>query len=95
MTWFCPIVHLFWGVTLYTLYRILFATVASLMRLTPPLLPSQTYALIFVGEVVSFAPFTYTAYRQYTMVQNGQKHRIDSHLIIHCPTSEGVSEASE
>ena len=29
---------------------------------------------------------------EYTMVQNRKKHR---HLIIHCPTSEGVSEASK
>ena len=28
----------------------------------------------------------------YTMVENGKKHRQNSHLIIHCPTSEGVSE---
>ena len=27
-----------------------------------------------------------------TMVQNRKKHRKNSHLIIHCPTSEGVSE---
>ena len=27
--------------------------------------------------------------------RNSQKHRQNSHLIIHCPTSEGVSEASE
>ena len=31
----------------------------------------------------------------YTMVENGKKHRQNSHLIIHCPTSEGVSEVSE
>ena len=29
------------------------------------------------------------------MVQNRKKHRKNSHLIIHCPTSEGVSEVSE
>ena len=30
----------------------------------------------------------------YTMVQNREKDRIDSHPIIRCPTSEGVSEVS-
>ena len=30
-----------------------------------------------------------------TMGQIRKKHRIKSHLIIHCPTSEGVSEVSE
>ena len=30
-----------------------------------------------------------------TMVENGKKHRQNSHLIIHFPTSEGVSEGSE
>jgi len=30
-----------------------------------------------------------------TMVENGIKHRQNSHLIIHFPTSEGVSEVSE
>ena len=30
-----------------------------------------------------------------TMVENGKKHRQNSHLINHCPTSEGVSEVSK
>ena len=30
-----------------------------------------------------------------TMVENGRKHRQNSNLTIHCPTSEGVSEVSE
>ena len=30
-----------------------------------------------------------------TMGQNRKKHRINSHLIIHFPTSSGVSEVSE
>ena len=29
-----------------------------------------------------------------TMGQNREKHRINSHPIIHCPTNEGVSEVS-
>ena len=31
----------------------------------------------------------------YTMVENRKKHRQNCHPIIHCPTSEGVSEVSE
>ena len=30
----------------------------------------------------------------YTMVENRKKHRQNCHPIIHCPTSEGVSEVS-
>ena len=30
-----------------------------------------------------------------TMGQNREKHRVNSHLMIHCPTSEGVSKVSE
>ena len=30
-----------------------------------------------------------------TMVENGKKHNQNSHLIIHFPTSEGMSEVSE
>ena len=30
-----------------------------------------------------------------TMVENRKKHRLNSNPIIHCPTSEGVSEVSE
>ena len=30
-----------------------------------------------------------------TLVQNRKKHKINSHPIIHCPTSEEVSEVSE
>ena len=32
---------------------------------------------------------------QYTVGQNTEKHRINTHPIIHCPTSKGVSEVSE
>ena len=31
----------------------------------------------------------------YTMVENGKKHRQNSHLIIYFPTSKGVSEVSK
>ena len=30
-----------------------------------------------------------------TMVENREKHRQNSHPIIHCPTNEGVSKVSE
>ena len=33
--------------------------------------------------------------KQRTLGQNRKKHRKNSHPIIHCPTSEGVSEVSE
>ena len=33
--------------------------------------------------------------RESTMVENGKKHRQNCYLIIHFPTSEGVSEVSE
>ena len=59
--------HLFWGVTLFSLYTVLMAKVATLMRLSPPLLPSQTYALIFVGEICSFAPFIPAAIRRWSI----------------------------
>ena len=35
------------------------------------------------------------SFLRYTMVENGKKHRQDSHPIINCPTSEGVSKVSE
>ena len=34
-------------------------------------------------------------FRHSTMGQNRKKNGINSHLIIHCPTSEGVSKVSE
>jgi len=34
-------------------------------------------------------------YRYCTMVENRKKHRQNRYSIIHCPTSEGVSEVSE
>ena len=34
-------------------------------------------------------------WRDGTMVENGKKHRQNSHLIIHYPMSEGVSEVSK
>ena len=33
--------------------------------------------------------------KEFTMVENRKKHRQNSHPIIHCPTSEAVSEVRE
>ena len=49
--------HLLWGVVLYSLYIMLAAMVSPLMRVCSPLAPSQTYALICVGEIISFIPY--------------------------------------
>ena len=38
---------------------------------------------------------TLVCFSSCTMVENREKHRQNSHRIIHCPTSEGVSEVSE
>ena len=58
--------HLFWGVSLFILYVLLAAMVAPLMaliRVSAPLAPSQTFALLAVGELVSFLPFLGAAKR--------------------------------
>ena len=49
--------HLFWGVTLYTLFVLLSSLGPILMRYSLSLPLSQTYAFIFVGESLSFLPF--------------------------------------
>ena len=46
----------------------------------------------------SASPFSlafFSFFLPFTIVENGKKHRQNSHLINHCPTSEGVSEVSE
>ena len=35
------------------------------------------------------------SFHPFTLVENWKKYRQNSHLINHCPTSEGVSEVSE
>ena len=55
--------HLFWGVSLFILYVLLAAMVAPLIRVSAPLAPSQTFALLAVGELVSFLPFLGAAKR--------------------------------
>ena len=61
--------HLLWGVVLFTLYIVLSAMVAPLMRLSSPLAPSQTFALLFLGEFVSFLPFLSLARRQWNITK--------------------------
>ena len=64
--------------------------------------PFPAVRVVFSGPVCRvFRPllsiFYYLPFRHsFTMVENvKKKHRQNSHLIIHCPTSEGVSEVSE
>ena len=59
--------HLFWGVSLFTLYLLMAAMVTPLMRTAAPLQPSQTYALIAVGELVSFLPNIGITKRQWSI----------------------------
>ena len=59
--------HLLWGVTLFTLYIVLWAMVAPLMRLSAPLAPSQTFALLTLGEFLSFLPCLGIAKRQWSI----------------------------
>ena len=51
------------------------------------LLPHLNVAVVDAGVTLGSQPCT--------MGQNRKKHGINSHLIIHFPTSEGVSEVSE
>ena len=44
--------------------------------------------------VVCLQSFELVSSLPYTMVQNSKQHRVNSHPIIHCPTSERVSELS-
>ena len=60
---------------------------------------SNTSALrkVSLFFMIVFISVPTNASRNYshTMVENGKKHRQNSHPIIHCPTREGVSEVSE
>ena len=53
------------------------------------------HEVLKVDEVLSWIRASWRTNSQLTMVENGKKHRQNSHPIIHCPTSEGVSEVSE
>ena len=59
--------HLIKGVALYTLYMFLFALVSSLMRFSAPLMPSQCYALMFVGEAISLTPLAVIIKRNWSL----------------------------
>ena len=48
-----------------------------------------------LAKVADRTHHTHAWPRKGTMVENGKKHRQNCHPIIHCPTSEGVSEVSE
>ena len=52
-----------------------------------------TFISFFV--IIYFPDDSLTGKQHGTMVENGEKHGQNSHSIIHCPTSEGVSEVSE
>ena len=47
------------------------------------------------GPFITHSLFPRSAFPRGTMAENRKKHRQNSHLIIHCPTSEGVSEVSK
>ena len=64
--------HLIWGVTLFCLYLSLAGLLTPLMRVTPPLAPSQTYALIADGEVVSFLPYLPKTKQKWSIVKKAQ-----------------------
>ena len=51
------------------------------------------YQAIFIRCIYSCC-ISLTPKWQCTVDQNRKKHRMNSHPIIHCPTSEGVSEVS-
>ncbi len=61
------VAHLFWGVLLFTLYLLKAAMLTPLMRTAAQLQPSQTYALMAAGEVVSFLPNVGIIKRQWSI----------------------------
>ena len=64
--------HLLWGIVLFCLYTVIASLVTPLMRAAAPLAPSQTYALIFVGEIVSFAPYLGIARRKWSIKRKAE-----------------------
>ena len=68
--------HLLWGVVLYSCFMFLLALVASLMRFAAPLAPSQTYALMSIGEIVSLAPFSWVRNYHLNLCQNSEIPRL-------------------
>ena len=67
MDW--KIYHLVWGVVLFFLYNVLTAVGITIMRLSHSILPSQTLALMFVGEVVCLLPLAPFIRRQWSIVK--------------------------
>ena len=64
--------HLLWGVVLFSLYIVMTAMLAPLMRVCSPLAPSQTYALICLGEIFSFIPYVKLAKRKWSIKRKSE-----------------------
>ena len=59
--------NLTWGVGLYALYTILYSYQIPLLKLCGALTPSQTLALMFVGEFLSQIPFMFLIYQKWSI----------------------------
>ena len=59
------IYHLVWGVVLFFLYNVLTSVEITIMRLSDSILPTQTLALMFVGEVVCLVPLVWWRLEEY------------------------------
>ena len=55
----------------------------------------KTWANSSVKTTENVTTATLKNFPPFTMVENRKKHRQNSHPIIHCPMSEGVSKVSE
>ena len=53
------------------------------------------WSMMFIISMSEEKPSAFRVVHNCNMVENGKKHRQNSHLIIRFPTSEGVSEVSE
>ena len=73
--------HLLWGVILYSLFKLLAAMGPTLMRFSSPLPPSQTYALLFVGELFSFLPFVGVSSREWSV---NKRHEWIAFTVMGC-----------
>ena len=59
--------HLLWGVLLFTVYVIICAYDLAYLHLCGSLKPSQTLALLFVGETVTLLPFSTIIWKHWTL----------------------------
>ena len=59
--------HLRWGLVLFSLNALVYSTHVSIVRLCSALKPSQTMALMFVGEVVVLLPFSGIIWRRWSV----------------------------